>query len=538
VPRASTGKTCVLAAIARAPRRTLAAVLTLLAWLASSPAWARPAHPPGGRPAIESHGRRDRLQRADGSSDEPSAAPLEAVGEGGRVFLRAQVSERTPYVGQQVVLTLKILSAVPIYKLEFTAPKLEGLKQAQAFLESDYSTSEGGVAYRVHEYRAPLFATRDGAVEVGSAFFTCRIKLGSTSDGSSSMFDDFYSGRSVPGEGRTDPIRLDSRPTPGGSRAPVGATDISAALAPLVVKKGQPATLTVEVRTYGDDAAVGEPHIGGLDSFQVVADRPLTEWVAEPEGGFRVRKVFKVALLGKTAGQYTVPPVTLPYVDPATGKVKEAASEAIPFRVGRTLPTDGRAGARGAKGGGEDETEVIRSVHAPVPKRTAVDPLAGPGPVGWSMAVLGLAGSIGAMVSTGRSRRAAADPRWARERTAMRRAKTELAEAARAAGDAPAFYEQVGRVVRAFVGAKIDLPPGVLTPEEVEARLAAGGLAKTTATEVRELLVSCELKRWARSASSNGAADAEAREKILERARALVARVDEELTRTAKGAAT
>lgn len=488
-----------------------------------------------GRAVIDHHGRRERVQREGGAADEGggAGAPLEAAGEGGRVFLRAQVSERTPYVGQQVVLTIQLLSAVPIYKLEFTAPQLVGLKQAQSFIESDYSTNEAGATYRVHEYRAPLYATRAGAVEIGAASFRCRVKLGASGDASGSMFDDFYSGRSIPGEGSTQPIRLDARPVPSGARVPVGATEISAAIAPLTVKKGQPATLTVEVKTFGDDAAVEEPRVAGLEGFQVVADRPVTEWVAEPNGAFRVRKVFKLALLGKVAGQYSLPAVTVSYFDPGAGKLKEAASEALAFRVGRALPTDGK-NARGKGGLGEDDTEAVRSVHTAVPAVVVVDPLAGPGAVGGAVAGAGLAGSALAIVLARRSQRAAADPRWARERSAMRRARSDLAAAAKSAGDGRVFHELLGKVVREFVAAKVDLPPGVLTPEEVEARLAAGGLVRATASEVRELLVTCELRRWARG--NEGAADGAARDALLERARALLARVDEELDRSAKEA--
>ena len=92
-------------------------------------------------------------------------------------------------------------------------------------------------------------------------------------------------------------------------------------------------------------------------------------------------------------------------------------------------------------------------------------------------------------------------------------------------------------MVREFVGAKLDLPPGVLTPEEVESRLAAGGLPEATAGEVRELLVLCELRRWAR-AEERGAADSASRDQVLERARALVARVDEDVSRGSRGGST
>ncbi|MFN7954858.1 MAG: BatD family protein [bacterium] len=490
---------------------------------------------PDGRPDVTRHGRRERAQRDEPGTVDAPAQTLESTGEGGRVFLRAQVSDRTPFVGQQVVLVIQISSAVPIYKLEFTAPELVGLKQAQPFVESDYSTNESGVAYRVHEYRAPLFATRTGASEIGPASFTCRIKLGASAEGAGSMFEDFYSGRSIPGEGRTQPIRIDARPVPGDGRAPVGETEISAAIAPVSVKKGQPATLTIEVQSYGDDAAIASPRVAGLDSFQVVADQPVTEWVLEPAGAFRARKTFKLALLGSRAGEFQIPPITVPYVDPALGRLKEAASEALSVRVGRGLGSAATSGS----GRGVDDSDVIRSVHASLPRATVVDPLAGPGAIGWAAAVAALLGAGGAIFQIQRARRAAADPRWARERGALRRAKHELERAERTEGEASLFYEQVGRVIRDFVAAKVDFPPGVLTPEEVESRLSDGGLNKATAGEVRELLVACELKRWARNAAASGAAGAgDGRADTVERARTLIARIDDELRTGARGGAT
>ncbi len=486
-----------------------------------------------GRAPLAEYGRRERVQRDEAAAPEAPAAALDTQGEGGRVFLRARVSSHTPFVGEQVVLVLEISSAVPIYKLEFTPPELVGLKQAQPFVESDYSTNQAGVAYRVHEYRAPVFATRPGAGEIGPASFTCRIKLGATNEGAGSMFDDFYGGRSMPAEGRTQPVRIDARPAPGDGRAPVGETQVSAAIAPVSVKKGQPATLTIEVQSYGDDAMIPAPRVAALESFQVVADQPVTEWVAEPAGAFRARKIFKMALLGTRTGEFAIPPITVPYVDPAAGKLKEAASEALTVRVGRSL---GGAATKGAARGGDDSDE-IRSVRAPLPRATTLDPLAGPGPIGWAVAGLAFAGSGGAIVQIGRKRRAAADPRWARERGAVRRAQHELDRVERAAGEAAELYEQIGRAVRDFVASKVDFPPGVLTPEEVESRASAGGLSKPTAAEVRELLVACELKRWAR-ASAGAAPTGDGRGALIARARSLVERIDGELKSKSRGGAT
>ncbi len=494
-------------------------------------AGARPGH--HGRAPLAEYGRRERVQRDEAAAPAAAPAALDAKGEGGRVFLRARVSSHTPFVGEQVVLILEISSAVPIYKLEFTPPELVGLKQAQPFVESDYSTNEAGVAYRVHEYRAPVFATRPGAGEIGPASFTCRVKLGATNEGGGSMFDDFYGGRSIPAEGRTQPIRIDARPAPGDGRAPVGETQVSAAIAPVSVKRGEPATLTIEVQSYGDDAMIPVPRVAALESFQVVADQPVTDWVAEPAGAFRARKTFKMALLGTRTGEFAIPPITVPYVDPAAGKMKEAASEALTVRVGRSLG----AGFTKSTARGGDDLDAIRSVRAPLPSTTTADPLAGPGLIGWAVAALAFAGSSGAMVQIGRKRRAAADPRWARERGAVRRAKHELDRVERAAGEAAELYEQIGRAVRDFVGSKVDFPPGVLTPEEVESRASAGGLSKATAAEMRELLLACELKRWAR-ASAGVASTVDGRGELLARARSLVARIDDELKTKARGDAT
>ncbi len=528
----------------RARARWGAALLAALVLTSGGPALAYSRHGHGGVTPLGEHGRRERAERGD-EGQPPSAAPggtsLDSAGEGGRVFLRAEVSEHDPFVGQQVVLTLKLLSAVPIYKVEFTAPSFEGLKQAQPFLESDYSTSEGGTAYRVHEYRAPLYVSRPGAAQIGPASFSCRIKLGSGADTSGSMFDDFYSGRSVAGEGRTQPIRLDARPATGGAGVLVGKTEVSSGLAPAVVKKGQPATLTVEVKTFGDDDAVPTPRLPGLESFQIIADRPLTEWVPGPDGPFLVRKVFKFALLGKVAGAYTIPPVTVPYVDPATGRPKEAASEALTLRVGRGLPAGAAPGARGSTATVDtDENAVIRSAHATPPSRTVQDPLEGPGWAGIGVAFLAFAGSVGSCVAVSRARTAAADPGSVRRRRALRQATRDLTELAGASSDAPTvFYERVGRVLREFLGAKLDLPIGVLTPEEIEVKLSANGLSSGTPAEVRELLAFCELKRWSRVGNgSSGPRDGDQRDEVLSRTRSLITKLESELSGAAREVST
>src|SRR5262249_40982996 len=148
-------------------------------------------------------------------------------------------------------------------------------------------------------------------------------------------------------------------------------------------------------------------------------------------------------------------------------------------------------------------------------------------PLFWLLLVIPPLVWLAALLIDRRRLRLGTDVRYARFTRAGRTARAALndARAALTQGDAAIFYDRVARAVSDYLAAKLDLPPGGVSPEEMSARLRDVGLPGELADELRAFLAGCEEVRFAPAAGGGGMgrtlSRAESLVRALERSRHL-----------------
>jgi len=311
------------------------------------------------------------------------------------------------------------------------------------------------------EFRRALFPTRTGELEIAPS------KLVVSGEGGSS--------RDVPVPGAQVLVRALPAEVP--ADALVGRVELQVSGSQERVRLGKSLELAVEL---SGDANVWDARAPDLESLLgpdvEVFPEPARVSIAESGGRALARRTFRYAIVPSRAGVVRLAALTVPYFDPASGKLGSAHSDALAFEV--------------FEGPSREESRA-RASRPPSP---AAEPL--PAWVLWAGGALVLAAASALFA---RLRRGA----LARLVAPGAAAPIAALDAARAARGAPEFPALLARAVRAGVQARHRFDAQSLSCEEIAARGAE--------REAVELLEALDRMRFAGRAADES--------ELLERAR-------------------
>jgi hypothetical protein len=421
------------------------------------------------------------------------------------IFVTASVSERNPYVGQQVVYTWRLFRRVRIGSAQLSPPDYSGFLVEPLGEAREYDRIVNGQQYLVHELREALFPQREGALTIPGRQLTVEVPA-RTSRRRSSMMDDFFGRMQTETRVlRNRSVEIDVRPlpeAPPGFSGLVGDFDVEASLSQSEMRVGESVTLEVVVSGSGNAQMIGEPTMPELPQFKAYDDQPES---ALERGGaeLRGRRTFHRALVAQKAGEFEIEPVTLVYFDPAQGAFRTAASAPGSLVV---LPAAGREDLR--------LTEVVAPTMGKVAVRILADDIlpveqsmrhlraatsvAGSATMGWVLLLLPPLAWAGLAWVMRRRHRLRHDASLRRRKGAMRRASRTLGEveSAVAAGRHADAAGLASRCLREFLGDRLDVSGAALTASEADRLLRGAGASEELATEIHRLLDRLEAARY------------------------------------------
>ncbi|MBP7124838.1 protein BatD [Myxococcota bacterium] len=439
------------------------------------------------------------------TAEEPPADPgTEAPGEaGGRVpegeagkpaFLWVRTLERPVYLGEPIPVEylLYVRSDWPLSALSMDQnPSLRGfvVEQAQADPQQVRRERPGrGPSYDVRTlWRGAVTPLQAGPAVLDPMRVTLTV-------------GDLFSRRRV--TIASDPVHLKVLPVPKDGRPAdwveglVGTFGLRARVDRQVLQVGESALLVLEVTGSGNLAALKAPDIPLPESVRVsrVPSQDLDERVVDL-AGVSGRRTFQFLLAPREPGEVEIPRIDLVFFNPLTGKFERSRTDPIRLRV---------------TGGGDRPDAVARSGDPRLifvdrfPDHPAREAPAAPGPaVPWGLLGLPVALWAGVEGWAWRRRSLARDPRAAVRRAALRKALRGLASLRGSDLPSADFWAALENVLRDFLGARMDLPPG-LSPSEVARALADRGVPSALCTTVQQELEACAFGRFAPSAVQDG----------------------------------
>ncbi len=251
------------------------------------------------------------------------------------IYLEVEAQPRSPYVQQQVIYTVRLVSAVVTADERMTEPSLPG---GEAVVEqlgdrNIYTVQRGNRTLRVIESSYAIFPQKSGDLELAGA--QALVRVFDTSSGQWSLLSRRPSEFRLNG----DPITLKVRPLPQNYPAaawlPAGKVSLQDSITEGPLREGEPLTrvmrLTAEGLSSGQLPEIPLPESRDMKAYP---DRPVLSDQFNDNGLVGIREQ-RIAYIPTTSGQLVLPEVRIPWWNTEEDRLEYAL---LPERVLQILP--------------------------------------------------------------------------------------------------------------------------------------------------------------------------------------------------------
>lgn len=258
------------------------------------------------------------------------------------LFVEAEISDTTPFEGQQITYTFKLFRAVRIANARFQKPAFSGFTAKEIGGQKSYQAVVSGRRYDVSALTYVLIPLNAGEKTIPPAVLECdviRPNKRRRNHPFDSFFNDPFFGRSdvEPRIIETDPLTVHVKPLPADRGTVkfsglVGDFRISAHLDSHSLVVGDSTTLSVIIEGEGNIMDAEEPTITVPDAFKIYKDKP-EEDLQLTQAGYSGKKIFRIALVPIEAGTYRLPPVQLRYFDTSKEEYQTRSTQSVSLVV-------------------------------------------------------------------------------------------------------------------------------------------------------------------------------------------------------------
>ena len=420
-------------------------------------------------------------------------------------FLRIQPAKTGPYVGELVPVQIKA------YFREALQARLDGPPQFKGAAFTWHSpggepqrTREvvGNQVYSVLTWHAGMSATKPGEHPVTAQLqVTLLVPDGARSRGQStfggSPFDSFFGDvfadffgrlqeRRVTLASQAQSLSVEPLPVagqPADFAGAVGRFELSASATPVKPGPGDPVTVRMAVKGYGNFDRVSPPRLSDAGSFKTYD--PTSTFEPRDTVGYEGVKKFEQVIIPKDPSVTEIPPLTFTCFDPDAGRYETVRTAPIPLQISSA----GAAAASSARQPPTSSQDTVASGDS-----TAFDGLeSGPAvhlelgrlsrdlkPTLFQPWFLGLQALPMLAIGLGlhlhrRNVQRRDDPSLFREKQADRAVAGAMVSMERAvrASDVGAFFAACRHAVQERLGARWGVPPPAITLADIRRRLPA-----------------------------------------------------------------
>lgn len=249
------------------------------------------------------------------------------------LFLEVEASPKNPYVSQEVVLSVRVLSRVS-FSGDLAQPALEGLNLSKLNGDRQYSALRGGTQYRVNERRYVFFPNQSGPLVIPPVNLTAELR--------DSAGPDPFSARPRQQRFHSEPLTLEVRPIPAAFKGkvwlPLRKLEIQEEWQPkdFEVAQGDPLTRSLTLKAEGGTQGMipdvlGES--GAIGGVQQYADQPELSETLGSEGLASQRKEKRAYIA--SGSDFEVPAVAVPWWNTKTDRLEVAL---LPGRTVKVRP--------------------------------------------------------------------------------------------------------------------------------------------------------------------------------------------------------
>ncbi len=256
------------------------------------PSFPQGAFPPGTFPSPPMMG----LQPLGNEPD-----PYNDSGQYKDVFVTAEVDNKSPYKGEQIIYTFRLYTSRGVGEAKLNLADFHDFWSEEIQKENRYNKDLGGKSYAVNEFKVVLFPTKSGPITIAPSELKAQVE--EPLNLPSAFNDPFFTMRGSPLSFRprvlrTSDINLEVKelPTgvPAGFTGLVGQFNVQANLSKTDLSVGDSGTLTIQISGSGNIKDAQLQANFQIPGLKVYDDKPVQE-IKKSMNGISGSKTFKYA---------------------------------------------------------------------------------------------------------------------------------------------------------------------------------------------------------------------------------------------------
>lgn len=426
------------------------------------------------------------------------------------LFAKASVTKSNPYQGEQIIISYKIYTQVPIS--QFQIDKLPGNK---GFWSEDLSSQRtevkqweetiDGKRYQVAEIRrGALFAQESGKLEISPIDLDVlamvqrqRRRTGTIFD----LFDDpfFSSAQAVEKHLRTNALTINVKPLPAAPdnyTGGVGNFNIKAETDLTEVRANEAITYSITISGQGNLMLITPPEIAFPKTFEVY-DPEISDNIKYTDNGVSGSRTFEWILIPRTEGSYTIPEVKLTYFDPSSKQYINKTAPSISLKINKGDPKSLKnvSTSKGDIQHLNNDINYSKRVVSNIKSKNSNNI------EWWFWAALGIItiACVTITILNNKHEEQEKDIAGTRLRRATKEAKKRLKKAEKHlnSGDDEAFYVEIYRSIWGVVSDKFNIELSKLSSETVENCLLEKHVGEEQRRRILKLLHEVDFARFA-----------------------------------------
>ncbi len=435
------------------------------------------------------------------------------------IFVKATVSNPTPYLGQQVIVTYEIYTKVPVTNLSIKKLSSFGGFWSKDLLDDNAPMKQrnkyiNGEQYVVAEIRKlAIIPQKTGKLTIEPMELDCNIKVrvqpkrrSRGYDPFEDFFDDPFFNRNVKVIKKTlrsNTLTLNVKPLPQAGKpvdfsGAVGSFSFKSAVDKDSLTTNDALTLTVTISGKGNIELIEAPEIHWPVDFDTYEPKVVSK-INKSVYGISGRKKFEFVAIPRNPGDYVIPPVKFSFFNPGDKQYHRFSSDTIFVHVAK------------GKGGGtvtyssnaqEDIHFLGKDIHhikaVPGKLRKQGEFLFGT-TLYYLLLALPVLLLIVVIIVTGIIRKRKGNLVMLKNKKAHKMARNRLSKAAKfkKAGDEKPFYDEIAQALWGYISDKFNIPQSELSMDTVKDKLEAVNAGSETIDTFINTLNDIEFARFA-----------------------------------------
>lgn len=460
------------------------------------------------------------------------------------IFIRASVDKSKPYQGEQVIITYKIYTTVPISQINISKISSFPGFWSKSLLNDNDPLKQSNEVVNGKEYvvadlrKIALYAQRSGEIRIEPMELECvaQVKVENTRN-RDPFFDSFFNDpffnrnfQNVELKVESNPLTIDVRPLPAQGRSidfggAVGSFTISSEIDRTELKANEPLNLKITISGKGNLELIEALPLSFPPDFETY-DPKVTNNLSKNAGGISGSRTFEYLIIPRNSGEFQIKPVEFSYFDPAKQSYSTLSTPRYNIKVNK-----GDDEPSGITYSGVSQKNIqfigsdIRHIKTGYIQLQRINSffIASSSFLFWLIIPVIL--FTAAIILWSKNRKRSGNIALVRNRKANKVARKNLKKAGEYLENkiTGAFFEEISRALWGYISNKFNIPLSDLSIDSVHQRLADKRISEESIRKFTGVLENCEYARFAPGDKS------EKMQGIYDEALEVISKIEQEL---------